>query len=460
MRIVIVGDGKVGSALSEELSSEGHDIVVIDSNRAVLSEALEELDVMVVHGNGAALEVQKAADVGESDLLIAATSGDEINILCCMLARKLGCPHTIARVRNPDYSEQIFVLKEELGLSMTVNPEWAAANEIFRMLQFPSFLHRDSFAKGRVEIVEMEIREESLLIGKKLLEIYEIAKVKVLVCAVERGEDVAIPDGNFELQQGDLIYVTASSADLAKLIRNMGMDRRKVKNTIIVGGSRIAYYLAGKLIDVGVDVKIIERDEARSFELAGMLPKAVIIQADGTERHILDSEGIARTDAVVTLTNMDEENLIISMYADYKKVPKVVTKMNRVEYYEVFHDKGIDSVVSPKELCTNEIVRYVRAMQNKTGGSVITLHRVGKMEALEFRANESTHHLGMTLIDIVLKPGILIACINRKNKIIIPKGDDTIEAGDTVIIVTTTEANIADLNDIFDEQVMAREAGG
>ncbi len=454
MRIAIVGDGKVGSALTEQLAKEGHDIVVIDSNKAVLREAVEELDVMVVHGNGATLKVQDLADVEHSDLLIAATSADEINLLCCIIARKLGCPHTIARVRNPEYAHQLYFLKDELGLSMMVNPELAAASEIFRLLQFPSFLQRDSFAKGRVEIVEIEVRGESKLIGKKLAELYKTARVKVLVCAVERGDDVLIPDGNFKLRKHDKLYVTASSKDLAKLIHNLGLERRKIRNVLIVGGGNIAYYLAEDLIASGVDVKIIEIDPERCLLLAEALPRATVIEADGSERGVLDSEGIGGTDAVVTLTNIDEENLIISMYADFAGVSKVITKINRTEYHEVFRDRGIECVVSPKELCSHEIVRYVRAMHNTTEDSIITLHRIvgGRMEALEFKANENTWYLGMTLSQLRLKKDILIACISRQGEIIIPQGSDSIRPGDTVIVVTTAEKIVHDLNDIFEEQ--------
>ncbi len=454
MRIVIVGDGKVGSELSVQLSEEGHDIIVIDSNKSVLREAVEALDVMVVHGNGAALRVQTAADVAHSDLLIAATSADETNLLCCMLARKLGCPHTIARVRNMEYASQLFLMKEELGLSMYVNPELTAASEIFRMLQFPSFLQRDSFVKGRVEIVEFQIRDGSKLIGKKLSDLYRIAKVNVLVCAVERGDEVFIPDGNFMLQERDIVFVTASTTDLAKLIRNMDIYQRKIKAVMLIGGSRTAIYLARELLDAGINVKLIEKDEEKSMLLAEILPSATIILADGTEKGVLDAEGIEKTDAVVTLTNMDEENLIISMYADFVGVPKVVTKINRTEYYEVFRDKGIKSIVSPKELCSRDIVRYVRAMQNTLGNAVMTLHRIGQMEALEFHVDENICCVDITLKDLKLKKNILIACIIRGNRILIPKGNDTLENGDDIVVVTTVNRVISDLDEIFDESFL------
>ena len=387
------------------------------------------------------------------DLLIAATSADEINLLCCIVARKLGSAHTIARVRNPEYVEQIYFLKDELGLSMTINPERAAAREISRLLQFPSFLKRDSFAKGRAEIVEMVIKEGSVLEDKLLSELYQIAKVQVLVCAVKRGGRAYIPDGSFRLMRGDRIFVTAPTHNLARLIKHLGLQTQKIREVILVGGSSIAYYLAMDLFLNGIRVKIIESQADRCLELAELLPKAMIIHGDGANQSVLLAEGIEKTDAVVTLTNLDEENFLVSMYANYLKVPKVITKINRTEFNDIFQDKGIDCVVSPKLLTANDIVRYVRAMQNKTGDSMITLHRIADdmAEAMEFPVTEETRHLGETLIRIRLRPNILIACINRRGKIIIPKGDDTIELNDTVIVVTTAEQRINELNDIFED---------
>ena len=453
MKIVIVGDGKVGFALTAQLAQEGHDIVVIDNNKKVLQESAEQLDVMVVHGNGAGVKAQKQAGVEDADLLIAATSADEINLLCCIVARKLGSAHTIARVRNPEYVEQIYFLKDELGLSMTINPERAAAREISRLLQFPSFLKRDSFAKGRAEIVEMVIKEGSVLEDKLLSELYQIAKVQVLVCAVKRGCRAYIPDGSFRLMRGDRIFVTAPTHNLARLIKHLGLQTQKIREVILVGGSSIAYYLAMDLFLNGIRVKIIESQAERCLELAELLPKAMIIHGDGANQSVLLAEGIEKTDAVVTLTNLDEENFLVSMYANYLKVPKVITKINRTEFNDIFQDKGIDCVVSPKLLTANDIVRYVRAMQNKTGDSMITLHRIADdmAEAMEFPVTEETRHLGETLIKIRLRPNILIACINRRGKIIIPKGDDTIELNDTVIVVTTAEQRINELNDIFED---------
>lgn len=453
MKIVIVGDGKVGSALTIQLSKEGHDVVVIDSNQLVLREVQQSWDVNVVHGNGATLRIQKMANVDNSDLLIAATSADETNILCCVTARKLGCKHAIARVRNPDYYHQLFLMKEELGVSLVINPEYSTAHEIFRLLQFPSFLKRDSFAKGRVEIVEIELREGSPLVGATLAELPKKVKVKVLVCAVERGSEVFIPDGNFRMEPGDRLSFTASSSDLAKLIRSLGLEQRKVKNVFIIGGSRIAFYLAEDLINSGVNVKLIEIDEERCRELAELLPKATIIHGDGSDKNILDSEGLSQADAIATLTDIDEENLIVSMYANYLGIYKVITKINRTEYTEVLGNKGIDCVVSPKDLCCNDIVRYVRAMENSTGDAALTLHRIvsDKVEAIEFQVSKDLPQLGKRLADLKLKPNILIACLTRRGKLIIPQGSDTMEKDDTVIVVANSDRVINNLSDIFQE---------
>lgn len=451
MRIVILGDGKVGYALTEKLS-EDNDVVVIDSNKSVLQEAENEFDVQVVHGNGISREVQEAAEVGDSDLLIAATSADEVNLLCCMIARKLGCPHTIARVRNPVYVTDYHFLKDELGLSMMVNPDFSCSEEIFRLIQFPSFLHRDPFAKSRVEIVEIELREGNPLVGKLLSEVGSVAKVKVLVCAVSRNGEVHIPDGSFRLMKDDRISVTARTPDLARLVRNLNLGSKRIRDVLVVGaGSRIGRYLARQLINSGVSCKLIDQSDDKCQQLAEEFHKAVVILGDGSNRRVLDSEGIGSVDAVVTLTNIDEENLIISMYADHVGVPKVITKINRTEYRDIFGGRGIGLVVCPKDLCTNEIVRYVRAMRNRTGGEMVTLHRIvnGMMEALEFRASGDTLHLGETLADISLKPGILVSCITRGNEVIIPQGSDTIQDGDLVIVVTHADSDISSLNDIF-----------
>ncbi len=453
MKIVIVGDGKVGYTLTKRLSEEGHDIVVIDSRRSVLLQSQEALDVAVVDGNGASVEVQREAGVATSDLLIAATSGDETNLLCCMVARKLGCRHTIARVRNPEYDQQTRFLKDELGLSMVVNPEKAAALEIYRLLQYPSFLKRDSFAKGSMELVELKIKEGNILAGKRLDQFRLLTNVNALVCAVERGGNVTIPKGKFTLEMGDKLTIATDAGDLMRLIKNLGIYTPKAQHVMIIGGSRTAKYLAERLIRSKVGLTIIEKDEARCYELSESLPEATIVHGNGTSQELLLEEGIERMDAVVTLTGMDEENLIVSMFADYVGVPKSVTKINRTEYNNVYENKGIDSIVSPKMLTANEITRYVRAMDDTTGGSVVTLYRIvdGKAEALEFSIKTDTAYTGIPLHSLRLKPNILIASIIRARKVIIPGGNDTLCKGDSVIIVTTADHAIAELRDIFRE---------
>lgn len=455
MKIVIVGDGKVGYTLTKQLSQAGHDVVVIDSDQKVLQQSMEALDVFVVQGNGATLAVQQEAQVGQSDLLIAATSGDEINLLCCVLAKKLGCRHTIARVRNPDYTQQLALLREDLGLSMTINPERTAAHEIFRILQFPSFLKRDTFCRGRVELVELKIREDSPLVGVLLRDLHRITGVNVLVCAVDRGGKVTIPVGDFRLEQEDKITVTAASTDLARMMSNLGLSSQKVRDVIIIGGGRIAGYLSKMLLHTGVRVKIIEQDMKKCEMLSETLPGAIVICGDGTSQELLRSEGIEETDAIIPLTNMDEENIILSIYADYMGVPTSITKISRTEYEAIFRDRGLGSVVSPKLLTANDIVGYVRAMKQSTASAMLSLYRLcdGQAEALEFLALEGTLNLGVPFKDVRLRPNLLVACIGRNSEVIIPKGSDSIQKGDSVVVVTAAEQTISTLDDIFLSEV-------
>ncbi len=453
MKIVIVGCGKVGYALAKQLSMENHDITIIDNSSKVIEKTQETLDVIVMSGNGAALDIQREASVDEADLLIATTDSDELNLLCCIVAKRLGCKHTISRIRNAEYMNQLQFMRDDFGLSMTVNPEFATARTIFRFLQFPSFLKIDSFAKGRVELVELKLAENSVLVGKSLDKLTTELHLKVLVCVVERDNEIFIPKGNFTLRAGDKINVTAPRSELAKMIKRLGISTQKIRNVMMIGGGRIAEYLADELIKSGVDVKIIERDRERGTELAARFPEALIINDDGSSHDVLLSEGIRETDAVLTLTGMDEQNLVISMYAEHIGVPKTVTKMNRSEYSELFSDKEIGSTVCPKDVIAAEIVRYVRSIDN-TDASIITLHRIveGKAEAIEFIANAQTAGLDTPLKDLKLKKNILIACIGHNGNIIIPRGMDRISYGDTVIIVTAADEPIVELNDIFEEE--------
>ena len=451
MKIIVVGDGKVGLTLTEQLSKEEHDIVVIDKNPTVLQNSQETFDVMVVPGNGASRQILLEAGAQDADLVIAATSADEINLLCCLTAKKLGCTHTIARVRNPEYAGQLVFLKDELGLSMVINPEATAAREMFQILQFPSFLNRDRFAKGRVEIVELKVEKGCTIIGKYLHELHENAKVKVLVCAVERGEQVYIPSGNFKIEEGDKIHVTAETRDLTKLIHYLGIPLPKMRDVVIVGGSRLGYYLANMLIQSGVKVKIIEIDYERCLQLSELLPKALIINGDGCQQKLLNEEVYGKADAVISLLNIDEVNLVISMYAKKLGVPKVIAKIDRIEYMNVFKSFTEESFISPKNLICNDVLRYVRAVGNSGEGSMLTLYRLigNQVEAIEFLAGKDTHFLGVPFSKVPMRPNLLIASIRRDDRTIFPTGSDCIQLGDRVLIVTTESGRFYELNDIF-----------
>lgn len=460
MKIVIVGDGKVGFALTRLLSKEGHDLVIIDSNTSVLRETQEVFDIAVVSGNGACVEVQQSADVQRSDVLIAATSSDEINLLSCMIARKLGCKSTIARVREPAYDSQLRLLKDELGLSLSINPERSAAREIFRLLQLPSFLKRDSFANGRVELVELKLKRDNTLVDKKLSELTGLGQLNVLICAVDRDGEITIPSGSFTLREGDKITIAADATGLAALLRKLNVISHKTQSVMIVGGSRIAEYLAAMLLRAHVHVTVIEKQRARCDQLCEQLPGAFVIHGDGSQQELLLAEGLKKTDAVVTLTGMDEENLIISMFANYMGVHKTITKINRTEYREVFADKGIDTIVSPKLITADEIVSYIRAMSNTSAGSVVTLYHIAndKAEAVEFSINNDAPYLNIPLWQLKLKPNILIASIIRARKVIIPRGGDSMQKGDAVVVVTPADRAIYDLKDIFAENMFDASA--
>lgn len=451
MKIVIIGGGKVGVMLASELANENHDIVIIDNDKEKVKLFSETMDVMTVLGNGALAEIQREADVGQSDLVIAVTAEDELNMLACIVARKLGCKNTIARVRNRGYAEQMYMLKEDLGLSMVINPEMLAAKEFYGLLQMPAFMNRDTFAEGRAENVEFAIEKGSVLNGISLREIPSKIKVKVLVCAVIRDGQVYIPDGNFILREGDKIYVTAPANMLAKLTHELKLRSRKSKDVLVVGGGRIAEFLTPMLLKSGTRVKIIEKDRERCKYLAELLPDASVICSDGSSQRVLRMHNIEHMDAVLPLTNMDEENIIIAMFARKLNVPQVLTKINRLEYGEILGDRGADALVSPKELSSFEVVRYVRAMENTGGSAVITIYKLanGNAEAQEFAVTNSTRNLGVPLMELKLKPDILIACISRHGKIIIPGGADMLQSGDTVVIVTAAGRSIIDLNDIF-----------
>ncbi|MGN0169000.1 MAG: Trk system potassium transporter TrkA [Acetatifactor sp.] len=452
MNIIIAGDGKMGSTLTRQLSAEGNDLTLIDSNPRVLEASEERYDVMVVQGNCASMEVLIQAGVKEADLLIAVAGADEINLLCCMTAHGLNPRlHTIARVRNPEYTDQIYEMREMFALSMAVNPERQAATEMERLLRYPGFLKRDTFAKGRVEIVELRIDGRSKLCNVALNDMNGIVKCKILVCAVLRNGRAVAPDGNFVLREGDRIFVTAPADTLTILLKNLGIITHKVKRVILCGGGRVSYYLAKQLQKSGIDVQMIERDLERCTQLAAMLPDSCIIHGDASSQFLLESEGIADCDALVTMTGLDELNMIISLYGMSCGVPQVITKLGRMDNTNILGNLSLGSIISPKELCCNTIVRYVRAMQNQTGAA-LTVHTIadGQAEAMEFLVDDATKHCGEPLKDIKLKKGVLVVCITKGARQEIPGGDSVFHRGDTVIIVTNGEKSIGQLNDIFE----------
>ena len=452
MNIIIAGAGKVGSTLTRQLSAEGYDITLVDSDDQVLSSCLERYDVITVHGNCAAMEVLLNAGVKDADLLIAATSADEVNLLCCTTAHALNPRlHTIARIRNPEYSDQIYKMRDVFGLSLAINPENQAAMEIARLIKYPGFLRRDVFAKGRTEIVELRIDRSSPLCNVSLLDMSNVVRCRVLVCAVLRNGVAQVPNsGSFTLQEGDRVFVTAPTANLTSLLKNLGIITRKARGVILVGGGRISFYLAQRLSAAGIRVQIIERDYARCQELAALLPEVSVIHGDGSELSLLESQGLADADVLVTATGMDEMNMIVSLYGSSRGVPQVITKMGHVENQSIIDSLNLGSVVCPKQLCSNIIVRYVRAMQNQTGAAV-SVHAIadGQVEAMEFVVNDSTKNCGVPLKHLKPAAGVLIATITHGSQTQIANGDSVFEKGDTIVVVTSGKRVIRQINDIF-----------
>ncbi len=440
MKIIIVGCGKVGFSLAEQLSLEGHDLTLVDTNPDILNEITNTLDVMTVVGHGASYSVLTEAGIETADLLIAVTTSDELNLLCCLTARIAGNSKTIARVRNPIYNKELNFFKEELGLAMIINPELATATEIARILRFPSAIKIDTFAKGRVEILEFEVPKHSRLNNLRLSDLRSIFKCDVLICGIQRGDDVITPIGTTMLYEHDVVSMVAPPKVAAEFFKKAGILTDPVKNTIIVGGGKTAYYLAHQLIHMGIHVKIIEQDKKRCEELSELLPEAMIIWGDGTNQNTLLSEGLESCESFVSLTNLDEENIMLSLYVKNQSKAKVITKIKRQNFDVIINKLELGSIVYPKFITSDRILQYVRAMQNSMGSNVETLYKIvaNKIEALEFRVSESSPVIGKPLQDLNLRKDILISCINRKGQIIIPKGSDIIMAGDTVIVTTTT----------------------
>jgi len=451
MNIILAGCGKVGMKIVERLANEqDHNITVIDYNPSVINDIVSDFDVMGVVGDASDVDTLNEAGIADADILIAIMGSDEQNMLVCLLAKKLGNCRTIARVRKPEHTRSIHVIKDELGLAMIVNPERAAASEIARILRFPSAIKIDTFAKGRVEILGFIVPEGSPLDNLKVSEVVSKLKCDILICGVERDAKAYIPDGNFVLKAGDNVSIVSSIKNGHAFFKKIGIKTERVKDTIIVGGGDTAYYLANFLSETGINVKLIEKNADRCDELCQLLPKTSVIHGDGTEKRLLIEEGLSDAESFVSLTNIDEENILLSLFAKTKTDGKIVTKVNRIEYDDVITNLDLGSVIYPKNITAEYIVRFVRAKKNSFGSNIETLHYIldGKAEALEFRIREGSPVLGKNLETLSLKENILIACINRGNQTIIPRGKDTMEKGDTVIVVTTN-SGYQDISDII-----------
>ncbi len=451
MNIVIVGCGKVGSTLAEQLVGEGHDLSVIDIDAVAVKRITEELDVLGIVGNGVIHSVQVDAGVKDADLFIAVTPDDELNLLCCLIAKKSAHCNTIARVRNPDYLDERNFIKERLGLSMIINPEYEAAAEINRLFCIPSAIEVDTFGRGKIELLKTELPSNSAFAGKSIMEALGKYSGRVLICAIQRGEEVIIPTGSFVLKGGDEISFVTSHRDADGFFKKSGLESSKIKRVIIAGGGKISYYLVHMLLEYGFHVKIIEIDKERCDFLSSVFPSSVIvINGDATDHGLLKEEGIDRVDGFASLTDFDEENIMLSLYLKNNSKAKIITKINKLDFDGVIEKLEIGSVVYPKFITAENILSYVRALENSQGSNVQTLYKIvdNKVEALEFYARSESSVIGVPLSDLELKENLLICCISRNGKTIIPNGLTTIEIGDTVVVVTT-QTGLNDLKDIL-----------
>ena len=452
MDIVVIGNGKIGNNLCNMLVNEGHNVTVVDHKASAIIKAQNTQDLMCIEGNGATAVVQREAGVNKAGLLVATTPFDELNMMCCLIARKLGCEKTISRVRNPEYYNQIDLIKDDLGLSMVINPERNTADEIRRILVFPSAVKGEVFEKGRVELVEHVIPENSLIADLSLIDIYKKTNLKFLICAVVRNGEVFIPSGDFVLKAGDRIHLAASHKDIERFFRSSGAMKDKVKTVMIVGGGKICHYLANQLINIGMRVKIIEQDYERCQKLAELIPKAIIIHGNGADEDLLMEEGIMDADSFVALTGFDEQNILMSLYAKNNTETKVVTKVNDESYIKLASQLGLDCLISPKHITSSNILSYVRSLKNTSESNIESLYNLvgDQVEAIEFKIRENIPDLvGIPFKDITLKKNILVCAIIRKRDVIIPNGNDELMLGDSVVVVTK-EHHISDIRDILE----------
>ena len=438
LKIIIVGCGKVGANLVDQLSKEGHDITVIDKKAEKIQDITNTYDVMGLVGNGASYSTQMEAGIEETDLIIAVTDSDELNLLCCTVAKRVGKCAAIARVRTPDYSEETGYLREQLGLALIINPELEAAREVARILYLPTALEVNSFAHGQAELVKFKVPEGNLLNGLSLAYLGKNITNDILICAVERNGEVYMPNGDFVLQSGDVVSFVSERHIARDFLKQIGLATRQVKDTMIIGASKAAYYLAKELLDMGISVKIIEKEKENCESLSVKLPKAIIINGDGTDPDILKEEGIETVQSFIPLTGIDEENIMLTLYAKQVSKAKVVTKINRVNYKQVINNLDLGSLVYPKYITSEAIIAYVRAKKNSMGSNIETLYHMfdSRVEAIEFIVEENSKVSGVPIKDLKLKKDVLISFINHNGHIIIPTGNDEIEDGDTVMIVT------------------------
>ena len=451
MKMVIIGNGKAGSSLSSMLANEGHDVTVIDINAAALEKTQNTEDVMCIEGNGIDADVQRDAAVNKAGMVIAATHHDEVNLLCCLIARKLGAKRTISRVRNPEYYKQIDFIRDDLGLSMAINPEGITADEILRVLITPDAAKVEVFEKGKMELVEYKIPDNSPILNLSLLEIYKRTKIKFLICAVQRDSEIYIPGGDFVLRSGDRINIAAAHKEIEQFFKMNGSIKDKVKSCMIVGGGRICYYLTKSLLGMGMHVKIIEKNLEKCRQLAQLFPKASVIHGDGTDQDMLAEERIRDTDAFVAITGIDEENIIMSLYAKNNSNAKVVTNVNRESYVGLTSQIGLDCIISPKYLTTNSVLAYVRSLDNTESNIESIYHIVDdRVEAAEFKIRENIPRLiGVPLKDLKIRKNILICSVVRGRQVIIPDGSTTIELNDSVVVISK-EHRFSDIRDILE----------
>ena len=451
MKIVIIGLGTIGRTILNSLSGEEHTITIIDENKEKIENLIEKYDVYGVVGNGACLDIQKEANVGDADLAIVLTESDERNVFACLVAKQLGVENTIARVRNPDYRRQIMEMRDSLGISMIVNPERDTATEIFNLINLPALAQFERFAKGRVLLVEIIAENGCPMIGESLITLGKKLNTKVLICAVQRGQSVIIPTGNFVIEEGDRIYLTSDAKSLRDFLSEVNLVQVPLTNIMIVGGNKIGYYLADELSKKKYNIKLIESSKEKAEELAENLPRVTVIHGNGTQHDLLLEEGIEAMDAFVALTDIDEENMIVSMFANKLKVRKTITKIKSDDLYGMLDELGINNNVSPKDIVANRIISYIRAIANTMGSNVLSLYRLasGRVEALEFYAKACENICDTPLKDLNIKENCLIACIIRHSEVIIPGGNDCIKLGDNVIVVTTHK-NFDDLTDVFE----------